>query len=237
MTDLERALVALGAELEYPPQPNLVPGVRTRLERRRLFVPGRRALVFAVALTVLAFGIAMAVPQARSAILRFFHIGSVTVERVQTLPPATTRPLASGLGAPLSRAEAERRVGFRMKLPNLAGPSPTRYYAKPGLIATVLEYGGKPVLLAEMQGEQVSLNKKFVSPRTHVEPIRLGNFGLWITGGHHVIMWNFGHGATHELETRFAGNVLLWLSNDRTFRLEGELDRTRMLKLARQITR
>src|SRR5947208_13203898 len=89
MTELERALVALGGELDFPPAPDLVPAVRARLERRRF----GRPLVFAVALLLIAFGIAMAVPEARSAILRFLHIGAVTVERVETLPAALERPL------------------------------------------------------------------------------------------------------------------------------------------------
>jgi len=61
----------------------------------------------AVALLV-ALGIALAVPPARSAILRFFHIGSVTVERVETLPHAQQRSLVAGLGR-RSRCVKQRR--------------------------------------------------------------------------------------------------------------------------------
>src|SRR2546430_17286980 len=92
MTELERALLALGPELDFPPEPDLVPAVRARLERRRF----GRPLVFAVALLVIAFGIAMAVPQARSAILPFFHIAPVTVRAVETLPAAPGRPPKGG---------------------------------------------------------------------------------------------------------------------------------------------
>src|SRR6266508_2095955 len=161
MTELERALVALAGELDFPPEPNLVAGVRARLERRRLLFPRRRALALAVALVVVAFGIAMAVPDARSAILRFFHIGAVTVEQVETL----------------------------------AGPD------------------------------------------THVEPVQIGRFGLWIEGGRHVIVWEFERVRVHRLDTRLAGNVLLWLQGERTFRLEGDFSKAEMLKLGRQITR
>src|SRR6266496_4044135 len=108
MTELERALLALGGELDFPPEPDLLPAVRARLARRRFGF--RPALAFAVAVLLVAFGIAMAVPDARSAILRFFHIGSVTVERVETLPPAQQRPLASGLGPALTRQAAEERA-------------------------------------------------------------------------------------------------------------------------------
>jgi hypothetical protein len=238
MTELERALVALGRELDFPPEPNLLPAVRARLERRRFpIVPSRRALVFAVALALVAFGIAMAVPQARSAILRFFHIGAVTVERVETLPRAEQRPLVAGLGPPLSRPLAERRAHLRMMLPDLGGPPPTRYFAQPGLIATLLHYRGKPVLLAELRGDQVGIAKKIVSPGTEVEGVDLGDFALWLEGGKHVLRWQFGASEPRVIETRLAGNVLIWLSGETTFRLEGDLAKNQMLKLARDITR
>jgi hypothetical protein len=233
MSELERALVALGSELEFPPTPDLVGPVRARLARR----PRWRMLAAAVALLAVAFGIAMAVPQARSAILRFFHIGAVTVERVETLPHAARRPLVAGLGAPLSRPAAELRARLAIKLPRLAGPAPTRYYAQPGLIATLLRYRGKPVLLAEMGNDQVFLTKKILSPGTEVEDVDLGRHGLWLHGGKHVLMWSFGLGEVRQIDTRLAGNVLIWLAGKTTYRLEGDLDQGQMLQLAHQITR
>jgi hypothetical protein len=224
MTELERALLAL--DVEFPPEPNLLPAVRARMEKRRW----QRPLVFAIAVAVVAFGIAMAVPDARSAILRFFHIGSVSIERVETLPPAQQRPLTAGLGAPMSRAAAESEAGFSVRLPD--GVHPSQYYVRPGLIATMLRVDGKPVLLVEFQGEQVSLTKKFAASETSVQPAQIGEFGLWLTGGRHVMRWD-----DKALETRLAGNVLLWLQDERTYRLEGELSKERMLELAHEITR
>ena len=133
MTELERALVLLGRELDLPAEPDLRSRVRERIERKRRV---RRALVFAVALVVVAFGIAFAVPEARSSILRFFHIGAATVERVDTLPAARASdhsPPGSGRRcrdrtprhAPASRSSSAARRR-------------TRYYAQPGLIATLL---------------------------------------------------------------------------------------------------
>jgi hypothetical protein len=233
MTELERALIVVGQELEFPPQPDLVAGVRVRLERRRPF--GWRAVAFAAALVAVAFGIAMAVPPARSAILRFFHIGAATVEQVDTLPAARERPLASGLGPPLPRREAELRAHLPIKLPDLEGPKPTRFYAQPGLIATLLSYRDTPVLLAEMRDDQVPLVKKFTSGSATVEPVELGSNGLWIEGNH-VLTWQFGLADTRQIRTRLAGNVLIWVVGDTTYRLEGKLGKSQMLELARQIT-
>ena len=225
MTELERALLELGGELEFPATPDLRARVRERTERRRWLRP----LAFAVALAVVAFGVAMAVPQARSAILDFFHIGSVSIQRVETLPPAQDRPLAAGLGPVMTRTAAEADSGVALIL---HGVDAKRFYSRPGLIATVFQYRGTPVLLAEFSGEQTSLTKKLASPDTHVEPAAIGDFGLWLTGGRHVITWNQGHVET----SRLAGNVLIWTVGNRTFRLEGDLGKEDMLQLARDIT-
>jgi hypothetical protein len=218
MTELEGALLSLGEELEYPVVRDVWPRVADRLQRRRWVRP----LVFAVAAGVVALGIAMAVPPARSAILKFFHIGSVSVERVETLPPAQTRPFAYGLGP--SRSQPT------VKLP--ASLTATAYYKQPGMAAAVLRYRGKQVLYAELRGNQMGFVKKFVSPATQVEDARIGEWGIWFTGGPHVLIWDSG-----SVQTRLAGNVLIWLDHDVTYRLEGPLTKGQMLALARQITR
>src|SRR3954463_13638229 len=117
MSDLERTLVELGRGLDWPETPDVATAVRARLgepevRRSRTRPPGVALVVLAVAI-----GAALLVPQARTSILRFFHLGGVTVERVDRLPP--TRPLARlELGAPVSLAEAGRRLGRPVLLPD-----------------------------------------------------------------------------------------------------------------------
>jgi hypothetical protein len=231
MSELERALVALGRELDIPPEPDLRPRVRERIERRPRY---RRAAVLALAVLVVAVGIALAVPPARSAILRFFHIGAVTIERVDTLPAARERSLVAGLGPAFSLRDAEKSSGVPLVL---KAPRPRRFYARPGLIATVLHYRGKSVLLAEFQGNQMGLTKKFVAPNTSVEPAPIGSFGVWLGGGRHVLTWQGASGEIRQMERRLAGNVLIWAEGNRTYRLEGGLNKGEMLELGRQITR
>ncbi len=230
MAELKRALVALGRELDIPPEPDLRSRVRERIEPRSRH---RRALVLALALLV-AVGIALAVPPARSAILRFFHIGSVTIERVETLPAARERSLVAGLGSAFSLRDAEKSSGVPLVL---NPPRPKRFYAQPGLIATVLHYRGKSVLLAEFQGNQMGLTKKFVAPNTSVEPAPIGSFGVWLEGGKHVLTWQGASGEIRHMDRRLAGNVLIWAEGNRTYRLEGSLNKGELLELGRQITR
>ena len=92
------------------------------------------------------------------------------------------------------------------------------------------------MLLAELADDQLGITKKLVSPGTSVQPVQIGSFGLWISGGKHVIYWQTD-GRTRRVEPRLAGNVLIWTQDGRTFRLEGNLREDQMLELARDITR
>ena len=81
MPELERDLREVGRLLAFPPEPDLVPAVRARLgeaPRPWPFAARRRVLVLALAALVVAIAAAFAVPPARTAILRFFHIGGET---------------------------------------------------------------------------------------------------------------------------------------------------------------
>jgi hypothetical protein len=233
MTELELALVALGHELDVPPAPEVAARVRARIERRSR---SRRWIAVAVALAVVGVGVAFAVPSARSSILRFFHLGAATVERVNTLPPAQQRPLLEGFGPARSRAGAEQIAGFAMTLPPFAHGAPTRYYALPGVIATSFRDKAL-VLLVEIRGQQLFLTKKFSAGATSVQPAQVSGkyFGLWLSGGPHVVRWSTPT-RDHAAPTRLAGNVLLWEVGDRTYRIEGKLTREDAVQLAGQIT-
>jgi hypothetical protein len=117
------------------------------------------------------------------------------------------------------------------------GTPPQRFYARPGLLATLLQYRGKPVLLAELQGDQMGVSKKLLGSSTRVEVVRIGSFGLWLEGGKHLLIWEARPGEITQKERRIAGNVLIWTQGDVTFRLEGGLDKDQMLELGREITR
>ncbi len=232
MTELERALVVLGRELDVPRTPDLATRVRARIRKKSV----RPALIAALIGIGIGIGIAFAVPPARSAILRFFHIGAATVERVETLPASRERPLAAGLGPAHTRAAAERIAGFAVQLPPLKGDPPIRFYAQPGLIAVFFS-GGEPVLLTELSGDQLGVVKKYSSRATQVAPIDVeGHFGIRLSGGPHVFTYVRPDGERVEQKTRFAGDVLLWRAGNLTYRLEGGLTERAALRLARSVT-
>jgi hypothetical protein len=234
MTELERALVAIGSRIEFPPEPDLARAVRARLEPRGRL--DRRRLSFAIAFAVLAVLVAaLAVPSARSTLLRWFHLRSVTIERVDTLPPAEERPLIGDLGSPMTPAQASQSVGFELMLPRTHGKV-RRVYVTNGLASIVLRTHGHTLLLNEFRGRDFDLIKKVAGQGTLILPVSVnGEGGFWIAGGPHVVNFLNRQGQTDYRETRFAGNVLLWLRGELTLRLEGPIDRKTALEIARGI--
>ena len=230
MSELELRLEELGRELAFPPAPDLVPAVLERT-RRRPFAWGRVAI--AVALAVVALAAALAVPQSRAAILRFFHLGGATVVRVDTLPPATERSRAAGLGVPMTLQVAQSRAGLHLAL--APGERPDRAYVLgDALVTVVLQAYGKTVLLSEFGSFGPGSLQKLTTQEARVEPTHVnGAEALWIEGPH--AFEYFGRNGFHEVPVRVRGNVLLWLRGPRTLRLEGPLTKAQALALARRI--
>jgi hypothetical protein len=240
MTELELELRDLGAALAYPPTPDLTSQVRRRLAERRPWwraLSRRQALALALALLAVSAAAVMAVPSARTAILRFFHIGAVTVERVETLPAARERPVTEGLGRRMSLADGERVTGFRLLVPPLDDPV-EHVYARPGVQSALLDVrGAGTVLLTEISGRQVDFAKKFADGATRVDPVAVnGQYGLWLQGAPHVVAFADPSGRFQQFTTRLAGNVLVWTRGGLTLRLEGKLTKERALELAASIT-
>jgi hypothetical protein len=214
MTELEHALASL--DVDWPATPSF--------ELRAPAPRARRPLVLAVAVALLvAVASAFAVPQSRGAILRFFHIGGETIERVNTLPPAAERSLRATLGSRISRAEAARLLGRPFAVGDV------QLYRTNTVVSALLP---GDVLVSELQtGNDPILLKKLVSGATDVEEVVLepGLTGLWIHGGRHVFI-------APALPARFAGNTLVWQRRGITFRLEGpSLTRAQAVRLARRL--
>jgi hypothetical protein len=224
MPELERELRALGAQVDLPAERDLVLAVRTRLSvqpRRRRWL---RPLAVALAVLALALGIALAVPPARSSILRFFGLESVTVIRVDTLPPAGTGPLAFGRRLPL--ATAERQAGFRPLLPDLGDPDAV-YLSTAGDYLIML-YGRPPTRLRLAETRTAP---GLITKLVHfggVEAVDVGGArGVWFEGPHVVV----------ELtgQPRLATSALLWERNGLLLRLEGKLTKQQALQVARSV--
>ena len=236
MSELELQLLAVGRELELPAERDLAPAVVARLEGQRPF-PWRRAALVALAVLVVAIAAAFAVPQARTTILRWFHLGGVTIERVDTLPPAVERSMAGGLGRPTSLPAAERAVGFRILLPPLkCRCRRVRAYVLGDSMATVVlgPSHGRRMLLSEFPSLGPESLKKLTFGETTVEPVEVnGRQGLWIAGGTHTLRYYDRALGVRSQNVLIHGNVLIWVRGTLTLRLEGRLTKHEALFFAR----
>jgi len=252
MSELERQLALLRDELAWPPTPDLATavGARVAAEPARpgprgwrgwpsALVTSRRAaagLAAAVALLVIAATLAAA-PGVRARIERFLGIGAVRIERVDRLPDmspsaglglgerttlAAARriapvpvPTITALGAPDAVYVDRRALG--------AGSASLVYLARPGLPAATGRIGA---LLTTLPGGDPAIVKKLLGAGTRVESVDVdGGFGVFISGDAHVV----------APPNRLAGNTLLWVRGDTTYRLETALGRDAALRLARSV--
>jgi GNAT superfamily N-acetyltransferase len=229
MTELELELRALGAEIAVPTTPDLAAGVVRRIRRRRT----TRRLLVAIAASAAAVGIAFAVPPARSAILRFFHLEGVTVERVDTLPAARARGIGRALGTSMPLADAERRLGFRFRLPPGARPAAARVVDSLGTV--VLEHDGNTLLLSEFRGNVFDLLKKVAGPATTVAEVDVDRApAIWIEGATHFLYLG-RNGAVSDLPIAVHGNVLLWQRGGLIYRLQGQIDERDAIRIAESV--
>ena len=261
MTELERALVELGGELDFPPTPRLAGRVSARVaapERPRRRV--RRTLVLAFALFVLAVGTAFAVPASRDAILEWFGLQGATVQRVESLPelptttagtgaPAATTGDVPGLGDSVSGAEAARRTGFPIVAPAALAEPDAVYVEGSGESARVslvyesedgLEESSLPgvgLLLTQFRGDVTpELIGKLAGQGTIIEPVTVnGEPGIWLEGEPHELFYRDPSGEIVWESLRLAGNTLLWEQGDLLLRLEADVSKAEALRLARSV--
>jgi hypothetical protein len=225
VSELERRLHDLGGEIAYPATPRFDLGFERRPSRLRPL-----ALGLAVVLAVLAGVLALS-PGARSAFLELFRLDGATVELVETLPQVEVQE--PGFGRRVSRAEAERRIGFRL----LDVGEPDAIFLLDDRMATVV-YGpvAKPrLVLSQLNGAVYEgFVKKVANGRTRVEGAEVeGERALFVSGAEHVVMFLDEQGQVADDRTFLAGNVLLWNHGDLLLRLEGDLTRAEALELAR----
>jgi hypothetical protein len=244
VNELERALVALGRELDVPEVSDLAPRVMTALAPQPLPAP-RRRLVLALALVVLAALLAtLAIPDARSALLRFLHIGAARIELVDELPPVSPRSWSNelefelALGERVSLADARRRAG--VELLELDEP-PDRVYVGP--LGEVWFLYGRPdaVRLLLVQTPRLAVDEEFIIRKlvdagTRVEPLSVrGRPAYFLSGEPHVVLLRDEYGDVYEAPAWLARDVLVWEERGRTLRMEGALTRDEALALAESL--
>ena len=239
MTELERALVSLGRELAVPDAPDLAPRVLAALERPTARAPRMRlalalGVVFAAALLA-----ALAIPDARSALLRFFHIGGVQIELVDELPEVSPElpelDLEIALGERVPLAEARRRTSYDLVE---LDEKPDRVYLGPRDTVWFLYGDPDAVRLLVAQTPKLEIDepfilKKLASAGVQVEEVSVrGQPAYFLSGEPHEVIFLDELGIPVQETMRLARNVLVWEEDARTFRIEGDFSRDEALAIA-----
>lgn len=239
MIDLERALVLLGRELDVPSAPDIAAGVARELAPRR--PSSRRPYVVAFAAIVIAGLLAtLAVPDARSALLRLFGIGAVRIELVDELPEVSTDPvgLELVLGERVPLEEMRARAGF--PLLELEEAPDSAHLGERGTVWFV--YGrpdGVRLLVAQTPRVRVDeplLLKKLTVQGTSVSEVEVrGRRGFFLSGRPHVVFLVDESGAVVGESARLAQRVLVWVEDGRTIRLEGGFAADEAVRIAEEL--
>jgi hypothetical protein len=256
--ELERALRQVGAAVAFPPTPDLASAVQARLARsslpplplgegrgegsfgegsfppRRLVVP-RFALATAAALLA-AVLVLTTFPEARTAVADVLGLRGVLISRVPAVVTGTPAPPLR-LGEPLTLAEAQSRVPFRLLQPAALGtPSEVYFDPVPGGGQVALVYRG-PILFTQFQaGLEPGFFAKGLGPDTHIELLTVnGGRAFWIEGRPHLFYYRDRDGQIRDESVRLAGNVLLWEQASLTLRLEANVPKDEAVRIASSV--
>jgi hypothetical protein len=244
MPELELALRDLGTSVDWPAEPDLEQRVlrRTReIPTRRRLVP-RRMLVIALAVLAVAVGAVFAVPQTRAAILEFFHLRGVTIERVGELP---TVPIQRDfnklfLGEKVSLDEARDRADFEIVVPEALGDPDGVYFQETppgGMVSLVYGTPEHPrALFTQFRGSVEEVIFKKTAAGTQIDSVRVrGEPGYFLSGNPHEFSYFDRRGEYRQEIVRLAGNTLLWERGPLTLRLEADINEEEALKIARAV--
>ena len=211
-------------ELEWPPEPDVAPRVRARLEAQ----PRRRRWP-RIAIPVAVLVLVAAVPPARSTVLDWLGIGGETIERVPETPSPTATPLDLGTRIPLPRDALVPAALGRPDAVYEAGDRVTFLYKpRPGM---------PEVLIDQFPGRtRETYVRKQVGPHTRIDRVTVqGEPGFWLSGASHSLLYEDPNGTVLDIPARLAGPTLVWRHGDRTLRLEADIPKSRALAIARSI--
>jgi Domain of unknown function (DUF4367) len=252
-SELELVLQDIGANLAFPPTPEMAAGVRARLaadertQSRPFWASGWQLAAAGVgAFAIVATAVLAASPSVRAEILDRLEIGDVDILFLaddEEQLPETPDALARQLGQPVSLDEAEASTGRAFPLPEderLGSPDAVYLNEQVAGQAVTLVYRERPGLPADPDTGIALLITQFIGSPDVAKQVRApassqavtvnGEDGYWVEGPHMLIYPFSG-----EPTVRRVDNVLIWELNGLTYRLESQLSMEEALAIAESV--
>lgn len=236
----------------YPPTPDIATAIRPRLSAKVVrpwspfaVIKPQRQLAWIAAAVCLILAALMIVPQVRAAVRDFLQIGAIRIfqdslpEMTPTAPPPH-HSLAQ-LAGETTLSEAEARAGFAVKLPayppDLGQPDHVYYQeiGGPMVIMVWLEPDNDKAvrMMLYILGDGV-FGGKF-QPDLVEETTVNGQPAYWVQGAHHLLFYGRDYAPNPAFVRLVEGNVLLWVYDEVTYRLESTLSREEMARIAESV--
>ena len=258
MVDLEKELVDLASEIEWP-DGDIASQVASRLRAHTTTVPfstrRRRAWRIAVRVAAAAVITTVAVPASRAAISGWFgvrgdriEVSATTVPSIATSLPQTTAPPDLQLGPEVALADVRAQVGFTMPVPREPGfehPDEVHVGHPPASGEATLLYRarvdlpaagptGVGMLISAFRADlDPGFFGKVAAPDVQVEQVTVqGGVGYWLEGAPHQFFYRDATGEIVPHTLRLAANVLFWETNGITVRIESALPRDAVIRVA-----
>jgi hypothetical protein len=205
--------------------------------------PARRWLLAAAVLLLIV--VLVALPGSRRTIARWFGVGSVRIDTVETVPAPTATGADTGavigpldLGPAVGADEAIAATGLPLPVATSLGDPESFYLPGGPQIVARYDVGGRTVLVAVLAGstDEPAFVKQ-VGPG-QVTPVEVRGAdgsvspGSWIDGDPHAFAYIGADGQAGIEPIRIAGDTLLWARDGATFRVEGARDLAEALEIA-----
>jgi hypothetical protein len=216
MPDVETRLARLAADLGVEVPDGLESAVMVGVRGAR---PQRRWRRWVAGLFVGLLGVGVVASPVGASIREWLGFHGVAVSTGDPVTETPTVPPAAGT-TPLD--EAAGLVGFTPLVPEALGP-PERVAVSRDRLVVSLSWttGHGTVRLDEFRGDVEPL---FWKTTPEAEHVAVGmHEALWLPTAHEVTVVS-PEGDVRELPSRLAAPTLLWVVDDLTLRLEGDLD-------------
>jgi hypothetical protein len=216
MPDVETRLTRLAGDLRVEVPAGLEAAVMTRVRDAR---PQRRWRRWVAGILLGLLGVGVVASPVGASIREWLGFHGVAVIAGDPVSETPTVPPAAGTS---SLEEAAAVVGFTPVVPDALGPPERVAVSSDGLVASLswtTEDG--TVRLDQFRGDVEPL---FWKTTPEAERVSVGlHEALWLPTAHEVAVVS-PDGGVRQLRSRLAAPTLLWVLDDLTLRLEGDLE-------------